>query len=120
VTTTSLVVSIRINAGSATPNGGQEMWRSPVPVAATCIQSPVLVAEGHGRSNCESLFGMSAIPSNNYIRLMLDGAASAAFDGLFIKAIEAVGPLTLFQWLGGRVLVALGGTERFCSRKIKC
>ena len=78
------------------------------------------LAEGHGRSNCETLFGMSAIPSDNYIRLMLDGAAPAAFDGLFIKAIEAAGPLTPFQCLDGRVLIALDGTEHFCSRKIKC
>jgi hypothetical protein len=28
------------------------------------------LAEGHGRSNCETLFAMSAIPSDNYIRLM--------------------------------------------------
>ena len=38
------------------------------------------LAEGHGRSNCQTLFGMSAIPSDNYIRLMLDGASPAAFD----------------------------------------
>ena len=78
------------------------------------------LAEGHGRSNCETLFGMSAIPSDNYIRLMLDGASPAAFDGLFMKAIEAAGPLTPFQCLDGRVLIALDGTEHFCSRKIKC
>jgi hypothetical protein len=30
--------------------------------------------EGLGRSNCETLFAMAAIPSDNYIRLMLDGA----------------------------------------------
>src|SRR6202049_4827313 len=78
------------------------------------------LAEGHGRSNCETLFGMSPIPSDNYIRLMLDGASPAAFDGLFIKAIEAAGPLTPFQCLNGRVLIALDGTEHFCSRKIKC
>ena len=78
------------------------------------------LAEGHGRSNCETLFGMSAIPSDNYIRLMLDGAAPAAFDGLFFRAIEAAGPLTPFQCLGGRVLIALDGTQHFCSRKIKC
>ena len=78
------------------------------------------LAEGHGQSNCETLFGMSAIPSDNYIRLMLDGAAPATFDGLFIKAIEAAGPLTPFQCLDGRVLIALDGTEHFCSRKIKC
>ena len=76
--------------------------------------------EGHGRSNCETLFGMSAIPSDNYIRLMLDGAAPAAFDGLFFKAIEAAGPLTPFQCLDGRTLMALDGSEHHCSRKIKC
>jgi hypothetical protein len=48
-----------------------------------------VLEEGHGRSNCETLFGMSAIPSDNYIRLMLDGAAPAAFDGLFIKGRKA-------------------------------
>jgi hypothetical protein len=78
------------------------------------------LAEGHGRSNCETLFGMAAIPSDNYIRLMLDGAAPAAFDGLFFQAIEAARPLTPFQCLDGRVLIALDGTEHFCSRKINC
>jgi hypothetical protein len=76
--------------------------------------------DGQGRSNCQSLFGMSKIPSDNYIRLMLDGAAPAAFDGLFMQAIEAAGPLTPFQCLGGRTLIALDGTQHFCSRKIKC
>jgi len=78
------------------------------------------LARGHGRSNCQTLFSMSAIPSDNYIRLMLDGASPAAFDGLFMRAIEAAGPLTRFHCLGGRVLVALDGSEYFCSRKIKC
>ena len=55
-----------------------------------------------------------------YIRLMLDGASPAAFDGLFVKAIEAAGQLTPFQCLDGRVPIALDGSEHFCSRKIKC
>ena len=42
---------------------------------------------GQGRSNCQTLFGMSAIPSDKYIRLMLDGASPAAFDSLFMRAI---------------------------------
>jgi hypothetical protein len=54
-----------------------------------------LLREGNGRSNCETLFGMSAIPSDAYIRLMLDGVSPAAFDGLFMSA--AAGPLTPFQ-----------------------
>jgi hypothetical protein len=61
---------------------------------------------------------MSAIPSDAYIRLMLDGAPPAAFDGLFMSAVEAAGPLTSFQCLDRRVLIALDGTEHFCSRKV--
>ena len=78
------------------------------------------LARGQGRSNCQTLFGMAAIPSDNYIRLMLDGASPAAFDHLFMQAISATGPLTRFHCLGGRVLIALDGTEYFCSRKISC
>jgi hypothetical protein len=78
------------------------------------------LARGHGRSNCQTLFGMTAIPSDNYIRLMLDGASPAAFDHLFLSAIDAAGPLTRFHCLGGRVLIALDGSEYFCSRKISC
>lgn len=79
-----------------------------------------LLARGQGRSNCETLFGMTAIPSDNYIRQMLDGAAPSAFDPLFLRAIEAAGPLDGFQRLDGRVLIALDGSEYFCSRKITC
>jgi hypothetical protein len=76
--------------------------------------------EGHGRSNCQTLFGMTAIPTDAYIRLMLDGAPPAAFDPLFFKAIATEGVLDPFRRLGGRVLIALDGTEHFCSRKIHC
>lgn len=76
--------------------------------------------EGHGRSNCQTLFGMTAIPTDPYIRLMLDGAPTAAFDPLFFKTIATEGVLDPFQRLNGRVLIALDGTEHFCSRKIHC
>jgi len=76
--------------------------------------------EGQGRSNCQTLFGMTAIPSDAYIRLMLDGASPAAFDPMFFQAIETEGVLAPFQRLGGRTLIALDGTEHFCSRKIHC
>jgi len=90
------------------------------------MQSPSFLAhqraleEGHGRSNCQTLFGISAIPTDAYIRLMLDGAPTVAFDPLFYQAIETEGVLAPFQRLGGRVLIALDGTEHFCSRKIHC
>jgi len=82
-----------------------------------------ILAEEHSRSNCQMLFGISAIPTDNYIRLMLDGALPAAFDGLLgtaIAAVAAADRLAPFERLGGRVLIALDGTEHFCSRKIHC
>lgn len=79
-----------------------------------------ILAEGQGRSNCQTLFGMSAIPSDNYIRQMLDGAPTAAFDPLFIQAIRTPEVLTPFQRLGGRILIALDGTEHHCSLKVHC
>jgi hypothetical protein len=75
---------------------------------------------GHGRSNCQTLFGITAIPSDAYIRLMLDGAQPAAFDPLFFKAIDTEGVLAPFRRLDERILIALDGTEHFCSRKIHC
>src|SRR4030081_89417 len=72
--------------------------------------------EGQGRSNCQTLFGMTAVPSDAYIRLMLDVASPAAFDPLFFKTIETEGVLAPFQRLGGRTLIALDGTEHICSR----
>src|SRR5271157_1966350 len=76
--------------------------------------------EGHGRSNCPTLFGMTAIPTDADTRLMLDGAAPAAFAPLFFKAIEIEGVLVPFQLLDGRILIALDGTEHFSSRKLLC
>jgi hypothetical protein len=78
------------------------------------------LAEGHRRSNCQTLFSMTAIPTDAYIRLMLDGAPPEAFDALFFKTIATEGVLDPFRRLGGRVLIALDGTECFCSREIHC
>jgi len=80
--------------------------------------------EGHGRSNCESLFGLSGIPSDNHIRAMLDPADPALLDPVYgdvLKELEQVGGLSPFLRLGGKhVLIALDGTEYFCSQNIHC
>lgn len=76
--------------------------------------------EGHGRSNCQTLFGMAKIPTDAHIRKMLDGAAPGVFDPLFFKAIATEGVIDPFRRLDGRVLIALDGTECFASRKIHC
>mgnify|MGYP002636165549 CR=1 FL=1 len=82
-----------------------------------------VLAQGHRLSNCQTLFGMSAIPTDNHIRQMLDGVSPTAFDGLFFNALEMLADgeaLAPFQRLDGRLLVALDGTEHHCSRKIRC
>jgi hypothetical protein len=76
--------------------------------------------EGQGRSNGQTLFGIGAIPSDAHIRLMLDGAAPCVFDTLFYRALETQGVLEPFRGLAGRPIIALDGTEHFCSRKIRC
>jgi hypothetical protein len=84
------------------------------------LANQTALAAGQGRSNCQTLFGMVKIPTDTYIRQMLDGASPAAFDGLFGQAIAAAGAMEAFQCLGERRLIALDGTEHFCSRKIHC
>jgi len=76
--------------------------------------------EGQGRSNCQTLFGITRIPTDATIRQLLDGAPPEAFDGLFRRTLDAAGPLTAFRRLDNRVLIALDGTEHFCSRKLHC
>ncbi|TAN55751.1 MAG: hypothetical protein EPN20_19870 [Magnetospirillum sp.] len=60
------------------------------------------LAEGRGRSNAQALFGMSAIPSDNHIRQMLDGAPTDHFDEVFryvVEDLEAHGGLKAFRRL---------------------
>ena len=76
------------------------------------MQSPSFLAhqrrfeEGHGRSNCESLFGLSKIPSDNHIRDMLDPASPELLHPAFDAVVEELGGvpggLDPFRRLGGR------------------
>jgi hypothetical protein len=94
------------------------------------MQSPSFLAhqrqfeEGHGRSNCASLFGITKIPSDNHIRDMLDPASPALLHPAFAETVAQLqridGGLDMFRRLDGRVLIALDGTEYHCSRKIHC
>ena len=79
--------------------------------------------KGHGRSNCQTLFGIEKIPSDNYIRDMLDAANPALLQPCFerMEQLLAAPPLRqAFARLGGRTLIAWDGTEYFCSQKLGC
>lgn len=93
------------------------------------MQSPSFLAhqralkEARGRSNAQTLFGMTAIPTDNHIRQMLDGAPTDHFDPVFsniLKDLDEGGDLASMRRLDGRVLIALDGSEYFSSRKIHC
>ena len=94
--------------------------------SAFFMQSPSFLAHqrqlcagvGHGRSNCETLFAMRSIPSDNHIRDMLDFVEPSSLGGLFddaLAAVEWAGALASLTSLDGRLLTALDGTEYFCS-----
>lgn len=79
--------------------------------------------EGRKTSNCQTLFGMAKIPTDNHIRAMLDPVHPShlqpAFDAV-VSALHEHGAMDEFQRLGGRTLVALDGTEYFCSQNLGC
>src|SRR3954454_16268150 len=80
---------------------------------------------GHGRSNCQTLFGigMSRIPTDNHIRDMLDPVAPDPLFPVFgeaVAALERSGGIRAFQRLGSHLLIALDGTEYHRSTKIRC
>ncbi len=66
--------------------------------------------EDRETSNCRTLFGMAAIPTDNHIRAMLDPVHPShlqpAFDGM-LEAMRRRDGFAPFRRLGGRVLIAL-------------
>ncbi len=79
--------------------------------------------EGRKASNCRTLLGMAAIPTDNHIRAMLDPVhpccLQPAFDGV-LETMRRRDGFAPFRRLGGRVLIALDGTEYVCSQKLGC
>ena len=71
------------------------------------MQSPSFLAhqrqlqEGHGRSNCETLFELTRIPSDNHIRTMLDPAKPELLHPVFTAVVDELadtGGLDSFRW----------------------
>ena len=84
------------------------------------MQSPSFLAhqrrleEGQGRSNCQTLFGLDKIPSDNHVRTLLDPVSPDHFHPVFAEVVtelERSDGLKDFRQLGGHVLIALDGRE---------
>src|SRR3954452_12631854 len=69
---------------------------------------------GHGRSNWQTLFGMSRIPTGNHSRAMPDPVAPHHLFPVSDEVVAALGlPVGLapFRRLGSPIMIALEGTE---------
>ena len=81
------------------------------------------LATGQGRSNCETLFGMTKIPGDSQVRAQLDPIEPSRFDPMFDAVIEELqrsGGIDQFRRLNGHVLIALDGTQYHSSNKVSC
>jgi hypothetical protein len=79
--------------------------------------------EGRKTSNCHTLFGMTKIPTDNHIRSMLDPVPPSSLQSCFDQVVATLrenGCMKAFERLDGRALIALDGTEYFCSQKLGC
>jgi hypothetical protein len=76
-----------------------------------------------GRSNAESLFELSEIPSDNQIRNLLDGVDPGNVQSMYghiFQSLERSGVLKGFRSYGRQLLVAIDGTEYFLSQQVHC
>ena len=76
-----------------------------------------------GRSNAESLFGLTEIPSDNQIRNLLDGVSpehlQTVYRQIFLE-LEKSEIMKSWRSFAKQLLVAIDGTEYFSSKNIQC
>ena len=76
-----------------------------------------------GQSNCQTLFGIKQIPTDNHVRNVLDPVPPKHLFPMFgsgLRILEKRGGLSAFRRLGGRLLIAFDGSQYHCSKKIHC
>jgi hypothetical protein len=81
------------------------------------------LAKERGRSNCETLFGMTKIPGDSQIRAKLDPIEPGQFHPMFddvLDELQRSGGIKAFRRLDGHVLIALDGTQYHSSYKVHC
>jgi hypothetical protein len=79
--------------------------------------------ENAGYDNTQTLFEMEKIPSDNHIRKMLDGVPPEHFEANFFFVVDELAnsrAQVVRNVLDGHTLVALDGSEYYCSKKLFC
>ena len=135
LTLDSLLSSFRAAASALPDPRPGSNKRYSLTDAASCalapffLQDPSFLAfqrrmqDEEARSNCQSLFGIERIPTDNCIRNLLDGGPADACNPLFPACLDTLaehGALAPFQRLDQRLLIALDGIEFHNSYKIHC
>ena len=76
-----------------------------------------------GRSNAQTLFGVTFIPCDNQIRNLLDPVPPQTLFPIFssiIHALTTAGVVDTFRDFDDTLLIALDGTQYFSSQHISC
>ena len=79
--------------------------------------------ENIGQDNTQTLFGIENIPTDNHIRKILDGVNPSHFDKNFFDIIDDVENSRIpvvRNVLCSHTLIAIDGSEYFCSKKLSC
>jgi hypothetical protein len=93
------------------------------------MQSPSFLAwerdkqEQIGRNNIQSLFSVDKIPSDNWIRKLLDPVNPSEVFPIFsyiFDALKETGYLYRFKSINGNLLIPLDGTQYYSSNTIHC
>lgn len=76
-----------------------------------------------GNSNCNTMFGIEDIPSDNHIRQVVDtiqpNKIKPVYDSI-IKKLEYLKLLDKFEFIDNSLLIALDGTYYHSSKNISC
>ena len=73
--------------------------------------------------NTQTLFNMEKIPTDNHIRHTLDGVDARKLENAYFHIIDSLSevvPTAVRNVLGNHTLIALDGSEYFCSKNVHC
>jgi hypothetical protein len=79
--------------------------------------------EKRGRNNLETVFGVSVLPSDTWIRAQMDKIPPETFSGIFDSTLQIAdggGLVEAYRVLDGGVLIALDGVWYHASETIHC
>ena len=79
--------------------------------------------KAYNQNNLETMFDIKSIPKDSQLRDVLDNVSTEELESLFpdfLYQLQRGNHLKSYQFLDGRYLLPLDGTEYFSSKKICC